>query len=166
MNLTGTGRSNYFRVRDLDAFVADLTRCGVATTLRLESGVGTDPEGSICLLPDGTDTGELPNIPTDPPCDTYTPWDGHEGPCEDCNWGEAAHGADEDTLPGSLLDLIGNHLIDGDVAIVIFVANEGLRYVGGGAAAINSRGETVTVHLDSIYDLAKPLGTTISAAEY
>jgi hypothetical protein len=43
---------------------------------------------------------------------------------------------------------------------------EKLRYIAGYAVAYNSKGETVSLNLDDIYDKAKSLGTNITTATY
>lgn len=63
-------------------------------------------------------------------------------------------------------ELIAPHLADGEVAVVIEVGAEKLRYVLGSATAINNKGETRRVSLDLIYELAADLGSEITRAEY
>ena len=46
------------------------------------------------------------------------------------------------------------------------VGNEALRDVTGTAVAVNSRGKTVSIDLDAIYDAARELGPNITRAEY
>ncbi len=43
---------------------------------------------------------------------------------------------------------------------------EKLRYLTGWAQAINSRGETRTLNLEDIYEIAGPLGEDITAVSY
>ena len=50
---------------------------------------------------------------------------------------------------------LSQHLADGSIAIVMGAGAEKLRYITGYAEAINSKGERVSINIDSIYDLAK-----------
>ncbi len=61
---------------------------------------------------------------------------------------------------------LSEHLADGWVAIYMEAGHEAQRYVEGYAIAINSKGETIHISIESIYDLAKELGTHITKAEY
>lgn len=69
----------------------------------------------------------------------------------------------------SLHQLVGSHLVEGQVAVFIEVGQEKMRYLGGTAVAVNSEGETRRVDLEDIYDLAKeiaPEGASVSIAAY
>lgn len=57
-----------------------------------------------------------------------------------------------------LLGLIATHLDPGEVLVVIEVGHEKMRYLNGWASAINAAGERVEITLDSIYEMARPLG--------
>ncbi len=53
-----------------------------------------------------------------------------------------------------------------DVAILLEIANEGDRYVGGVATAVHSDGRSITLTLQSIYQLAKEqFGPNLNIAE-
>jgi hypothetical protein len=61
------------------------------------------------------------------------------------------------------------HIADGDVAILMAVGYEGMRYVDGTAVAINNQGEFRQVSLHDIYKVAEALaapGTEITRASY
>ena len=58
------------------------------------------------------------------------------------------------------------HLADGEVAILMEVGHEKLRYLSGSAVAVNHKGETAVVELDDIYEAARVLGPKITRAEY
>ena len=69
----------------------------------------------------------------------------------------------------SLHQLVGSHLVEGQVAVFIEVGQEKMRYLGGTTVAVNSEGETRRVDLDDIYDLAKeiaPEGASVPHASY
>lgn len=55
---------------------------------------------------------------------------------------------------------LSTHLIDGDVAIVMEIGREKMRYLNGLAIAVNSKGETVSIALNDIYEKAKDLGNS------
>lgn len=56
-----------------------------------------------------------------------------------------------------MFEEISKHLEDGEVAIFMEAGNEAMRYVGGYAVAVNSKGETRSLRLNDIHDLAKEL---------
>lgn len=64
------------------------------------------------------------------------------------------------------LDELSTHLPDGEVAVVIEVGKEKMCYLSGFASAVNSKGETLTVSLNEIYERAKGLGDNITPAEF
>lgn len=55
------------------------------------------------------------------------------------------------------MEEVAKHLADGEVAIFIEVGSKKMCYLVGVATAINNKGETRCVNLDSIYELAKEL---------
>lgn len=69
-------------------------------------------------------------------------------------------------VEGSFMDEIAGHLAHGSVAIVREIGYEKMRHLVGYTVAINSRGETIEVSLDQIYEDAKRLGEHITACEY
>lgn len=75
------------------------------------------------------------------------------------------HGEDFDLdLPMEL----ATHLADGEVAILMEVGNEKLRYLTGYAVAVNSKGDIISVGLDEIYKKAATAFNNhdITRAEY
>ncbi len=64
--------------------------------------------------------------------------------------------------------IIASHLLNGEVAILMEVGYEKLRYLVGEAIAVNSKGETRHVSLNDIYERAKELTARaeITMAEY
>ena len=60
------------------------------------------------------------------------------------------------------------HLADGEVAILMEVGNEKLRYITGYAVAVNSKGDIISVGLDEIYKKAATAFSNhdITRAEY
>lgn len=66
-------------------------------------------------------------------------------------------------------DILQRHLADGEVGVLVEAGFEKMRYAAGYAVAINNQGERRTVNIDEIYDLAKELTTqpqNITPAEY
>lgn len=138
-----TARTNYFRVKDLWAFKADLRRYGITpggwnehNDLIIDDDVCNSPRGSIALfcynswpMLDEDSTAMRLDI-EDPDTPVPSDYDGLE-------------------------DLIAAHLVDTDVAVLMSVGVERVRYLTGSAVAVNSRGEKRTVLLDDIYDLAE-----------
>ncbi len=62
---------------------------------------------------------------------------------------------------------LGGFLADNHVAVVIEIAHEGYRYIGGMAYAINSKGECKSIDLaGDITALAQELGSFVTKCEY
>lgn len=74
---------------------------------------------------------------------------------------------DEDAFV-NVVDMIAEHLADGECAIFQHVGFEKLRYLTGYAVAVHSTGEHIEVDIDSIYKLARDrFGLTeVSTAQY
>jgi hypothetical protein len=58
-------------------------------------------------------------------------------------------------------DIFARHLQENSVVIIQEVGNEKLRYFGGMAVAINSKGEEIVIDINSIFDQATTLGEVI-----
>lgn len=71
-----------------------------------------------------------------------------------------------DPLDLNIAEELAEHLQDGSVAVLMEIGAEKLRYLVGEAIAVNSKGESVTVNIESIYDQAAHLGTEIIEATY
>jgi hypothetical protein len=56
-------------------------------------------------------------------------------------------------------------LADGAEAVHLEAHHQARRYVTGTAVAMNSRGKTVSINLDTIHDTARKLGPNITRAE-
>mgnify|MGYP000564594834 CR=1 FL=1 len=78
----------------------------------------------------------------------------------------------EDTQDLEDLDFYGDlasHLIAGQVAVIMEIGHEKMRYLVGHAVAVNAAGERREITLNAIYALAQELapdGMDISCAEY
>lgn len=163
-------RSNYFRVRDLAVFTADLKRHGIALCTRddarpgdlyYDAGSSDEPENSLALFvydswptpDDSLRESEQDAIA----CDFFKGADGTDSACvspRDVHYSE------------DFPSLVAQHLIDGDVAVFESVHLDRMRSMGGSAVAINSRNEREEVSLWNIYDLADSLGNTVTRALY
>jgi len=76
---------------------------------------------------------------------------------------------DELDGPINILDVIGEHILPGDVCIIMEVGAEKARYVTGEACAIwgSDENQSIRLSLDSIYDLVKEkTGIEPTKAEY
>lgn len=64
---------------------------------------------------------------------------------------------------------LATYLAENEVAIIMSVGSEKMRYLDGWAQAINGEGKSIVISLNDIYEKAKGLtkeGTEISKAEY
>lgn len=134
----GAARSNYFKVKDLDAFKAALAAKGMTDTLKIATD--DNQPGKIALLSEDDKGG----------------------------WPSSYYDEDEDDFPEfDVAELVAPHLVDGEVAVFMESGAEKLRYVSGHAIAINSQGERREIDLNDIYDLAtKQLGGSPTLATY
>lgn len=76
----------------------------------------------------------------------------------------------DDEMEGSFFPDVAEHLVDGEVLVLVASGHENLRYITGYAQAINSKGDIVGISIDDIYQKAAeefnvPVGT-IPKAEY
>ncbi len=139
-NYYATARSNYFAVKDEMSFRqwAEFT-------------------GLTVLEP--TPTNDSPNGVRR---FAITPGNGEDG-------GWPTHRFDEVSGDYDDLDVsaeLSTYLKEDEVAVLMEVGSEKLRHLCGYASAVNSRGETVFMSLDGIYELARQLGPNLTRAEY
>ena len=134
-NYYGQARTNYFLVKDAEAFKTEMAKYPVRV---IEQKIGA--ESAYGILDDDGDAGGLPWSQFNEETDEY----------EDLVW---------ETI-------IGNHLKDGAVCVLMETGAEKYRYLSGWAIAFNNKGETRRVDITDIYDLAKELGTGVTQAEY
>lgn len=137
-NYYGNARSNYFKVKDVEAFKKEfIDKINGLEFIENNVGVG--------FLVTENDCGGIPCCMVDP--------------------------KDPDNIKDiDLAEELSKHLADGEVAIYQEVGAEKLRYLTGYAVAVNSKGETVTVSISDIYQMAKSLTeadpTSITKCEY
>jgi diaminopimelate decarboxylase len=135
-NYYASARTNYFAVTDLEAFKADIESKTSSVQVVSQEKDGLTLVG---LLGSDDDGGGFPFEYQD-----------EDGEYVELDWAE----------------IFKAHLEDGWVAIIMESGAEKLRYIAGYAVAYNSKGETVSLNLDDIYDKAKSLGTNITTATY
>jgi hypothetical protein len=149
-NYDASSRTNYFLVKDVEALKNALRTYGITPATWGDSQRGAEfvlandaknkPEGSVALFSMGT-------------------WPG----LDEDSVAERLGIEDEETaLPNahaSLIELVAEHLVDGQVAVFMEIGSEKMRYLGGTAVAVNAAGETKRVDLEDIYTLARELTT-------
>lgn len=123
-----TARSNYFRVKDAEAFETLCEEMG------LEMWESEEDEGRFAV------SGEEHGWPSMAELDEDDPRADEDGEWE-----------------FDVFEEISKHLVDGEVAVFMEAGNEAMRYVNGYAVAVNSKGETRSLRLNDILDLAKEL---------
>jgi len=127
-NYTATAVSNYFAVKDADAFTATCERLGLEY-----SSTTKDDRTLYRVSGPNDDCGAFPRwLPSDDP--------------------------DEDDITVDFVREIAAHLADGWVAVFMEAGAEGSRSVTGVAWACNNTGSVVTIDLDDIYGHALMLG--------
>lgn len=134
---TSMARTNYFRVKDVDAF-----NKWIKQLVGLDKIVH-ETEGTIGILfEDGV-------------------------PIHRWEIKKDADGNDEDVgIDIDFMEELSLHLADEEVAVLQEIGNENIRFVSGHATAVNNKGQRREVNLNHIYDLAKELGSKITRAEY
>jgi hypothetical protein len=135
-NYYASARTNYFAVTDLEAFKAELESKTSSVQV-----VSKEQDGLTLVALLGSDDDGA-GFPFD--------YEDEDGEYVELDWAE----------------IFKAHLEDGWVAIIMESGAEKLRYIAGYAVAYNSKGETVAINLDQIYEKAKSLGSNITEATY
>lgn len=145
MNYYGKARTNYFLVKNADAFQAwAKTLPGVTlVTQNDEKDEAITPNTRFALLSD------------------------------ECDGWPSYRVADDDTSKideeVDIIDDIIPFLAENEVAIFMETGHEGMRYLVGTATAVNDKGEVRQISLSNIYEMAKtlvPAGTEVTEATY
>jgi hypothetical protein len=134
-NYYGQSRTNYFLVKDAEAFKTEMANYEVNVIEQQMHG-----ETGYGILDADSDGGGLQWSQFNEETEDY----------DDLAWE----------------DIIGKHLKDGSVCVLMETGAEKYRYLTGWAVAFNNKGESRRVNLTDIYDLAKELGTDVVLAEY
>jgi hypothetical protein len=125
-NYYASARSNYFKVKDAEAFKTWAASLPGLGVIEKPDDAEENPAWFAIYSDDG-DSGSWPY------------------------WTTNEDGEDiEIDLPAELSE----HLQEGEIAVLIEVGAEKLRYLCGHAVAVNWAGETEFLSLDRIYDLA------------
>lgn len=125
-NYYESARTNYFRVKDIAAFIAFM-----ATVPGSEyHASGDDKPDSFCVLftEDGVPTARFLDEPNE---------------------------AGDDYEEFDFMEELAPHLADGSIAVLQGSGHEKLRYVTGYSIAVDNTGKQVSVNIDDIYALAK-----------
>ncbi len=136
-----TGRSNYFRVKDIDAFKA-LCRLWSVDFIDKKPVCGCKPEDIL--------VGLLANS-------GFSLYRSADDPENEDNMLEYDFDA--------FLQELAAHLMEEEVAVMMESGYEGMRYVSGFAIAVNSKGEKESIYIEDIYEKAVWLGKNITKAE-
>lgn len=134
-NYYASARSNYFLVKDADAFQA--------WAKRRELGIwSSDKEGGrVAIYPLSGDDNGWPSCRYNDETDEYDDF--------------------------SVVEELPEHLVEGEVAVLMEVGAEKLRYLVGHAIAVNAAGEVQSVNLqDAIMELAKTMGPNVTEPCY
>jgi hypothetical protein len=143
----GSARTNYFKVKDSEAFQAAMTKLDLQIWPNTQSAHNALGERTEVTVPDSFALG---------------------GESDKGGWPSSIYDEDtDDYIDVDIADLVASHLVDGEVAIFMECGAEKLRYITGNATAINSKGERRDIALSNIYDLAKELSDgDITEASY
>jgi hypothetical protein len=134
-NFNGTARSNYFRVKDADAFVAAMV---ALPDIKVWTKVDDNGVVRHAIASDDADTGCWPG------------WMQVE------SMGEPGGDEIEEDREIYMPDEIAPHLMDGEVCVLMEAGAEKLRYISAYALAFdNTDREVVRVSLNDIYHKAK-----------
>lgn len=137
-NYYGKTRSNYFAVKDAEAFKAELTNYPVTVETSVRDGA------TLYAFMDNDDNGE------------GEIWSRYE----------LDENGEYEMIEINWADVFKRHLVDEWVAVIISAGSEKYRYIYGDATAYNNKGESRTINLQHIYDLANDLGKSITLATY
>jgi len=136
-NYYASSRSNYFAVKDAQAFEDEMSNI---SDIEVITKTGEDGILRYGVLSHISDSGGWPSWVFNEETDDYDDID--------------------------FFDIVSEHLADNEVAIFMEAGAEKLRYICGYAVAVNNKGETRQISLNNIYDLAKEIGTNVTIAEY
>ena len=124
-NYYASARSNYFRVKDSQAFekwVESIPELGIFTK--------QDDESTLyAIYDDGGDSCGWPSMVFDEEGGDYRDID--------------------------LTEELAEHLVEGEVAVLIEVGAEKLRYLVGNAVAVRSDGAIIHLNLNTIYQMVE-----------
>jgi hypothetical protein len=135
-NYIAQGRTNYFAVKDEQAFREDIAKCYVELIER-------KTEGGQTLF------GFLDN-----------------GEGEGIDWFAWQADDDTDEAEFTWGDFFKKHLADGWVAIITNIGSEKMRFLTGEATAYNNKGEERFIDISNIVTLGKEIGDNVTSPTY
>jgi hypothetical protein len=142
-NYTGTARTNYFKVKDMAAFLEEIEELGKSFIFSTRDYRDNPEQGDEIAMISSEESGEWPSNRDD------------EGSGEEVeiDW----------------VDLFSRHLEEGQVVVVQEVGSEKACYLNGYSWAITWDGREIAVNINEIYErIATLVGEDIevSRAEY
>lgn len=141
-NYYGVTRTNYFAVKNADAFREELSKYPVEVITKESISVNTGEKATLYGFID-SDIDGGGNI------EYY--YDEEAGETsESMVWEE----------------FFTRHLADGWVAVITHSGAEKHRYISGYSTAYNNKGEVIHIDLTDIYTLANDLGENLTHAQY
>jgi hypothetical protein len=144
-NYYGQARTNYFAVKNAEAFRAELADLPVEIIEQKNPATG---ETLFGFMDSNSDGGGLDWM-------LYTEVEDENGEIVDTE------------MEIDWTAFLASHLADGHVAILMETGAEKYRYLQGWALAVNNKGETREINLSrDITNLAKELGSEITNAMY
>ena len=160
-NYNTFSRTNYFKVKDYDKFINWAENCGV----QFEVVENRDNKGTYALLSEDYEGVSIITLHCFDAEDFYYDEDPQESNIERLKkklgvYKSGEYEYYEEHIPKDLAE----HLVDDEVAIFIELGKEKLRCLNGFAIAVNSKGETREVTINSIYEMAKELGNVTNEA--
>lgn len=135
-NYYGQGRTNYFAVKDAEAFLADIAKCNVQVITR------------------ETESGQT----------LYGFMDNEEG--DGIDWFAWSADDDTDEPEVTWGEFFKKHLADGWVAVILNIGSEKYRFLNGEATAYNNKGEDRFISINDFVEHFSVLGDNIAPASY
>jgi hypothetical protein len=135
-NYIAQGRTNYFAVKDEEAFLADIAKCNVE------------------LLRSKTDDGQT----------LFGFMDNEDG--DGIDWFAWSADDDTDEPEVEWGEFFQKHLADGWVAVILNIGSEKYRYLNGEATAYNNKGEGRFISINDFVEHFSFLGDNITPATY
>lgn len=136
-NFYGQARSNYFAVKDEEAFRTAIAELPIRLIEKKNEADDTNLFGFLDADEDGQ-------------ADVWSIWDEVKEEQVEIDWSE----------------FFKKHLADDWVAVIISVGWEKYRYFQGDVVAFNNKGESKTINLDTIYEIVGDLGANVTHASY
>jgi hypothetical protein len=138
-NYYASARSNYFRVKDIEAFKAAMhPDIEVSYEGHVPDGHTPEPGTRVCLL-----------------CEADGGWP--------CMIDPDPFNSDSEYVDWDVLDAVAPHLAVGEWCVIQEVGSEKLRYLTGYSRAINNKGQLISVDINDIF---KQLPDYVSQCEY